>query len=189
MQASLQQFARAFANHVKNRARSQAAKPEARAKARAACKMQAEPADVFTKQFLAPFCGLLTAVDGLACDSYHVGVEGGCSTVASEQEYLASLKSGSRTVVAMPFSVAVHVFGVMEPSALWGKVVAASQTQMQALADSKKMFTISEEAQLVQATISSHILTAQAAAVQAAQSLVSRIFECCVFSVIPSSCW
>ena len=146
MQASLQQFATAFANHVKNHARSQAAKPpEARAKARAACKMQAEPADVFTKQFLAPFCGLLTAVDGLACDPYHVGVEGGCSTVASEQEYLASLravKSGTRTVVAMPFSVAVHVFGVMEPSALWGKVLAASQTQMQALADSKKMFTI-----------------------------------------------
>ena len=146
MQASLQQFATAFAAHVKNHARNQAAKPpDARAKARAACKMQAEAGSVFATQFLAPFRDLLTSVEGLACDPYHVGVEGGCSTVASEHEYLASLRavrSGTRAVIAMPYSAAVQVFGVMEPSVIRGKMFAASQAQMQGLAESKKMFTI-----------------------------------------------
>ena len=140
--ASGQQFATAFATHLKNHERSQATKSaEMKVKARAALKMQAEAAGVWA-EFLSRFPKLLTCGDGLACEPYHVGVEGGCSTAASEQEFLASLRvvrSGTRTVIAVPFSSAVETFGALEPVALWGKFFSATEPVLKSL---KKMYAI-----------------------------------------------
>ena len=134
--ASADQFCTAFAVHVKNHTRSQVTKhPDARTKARAACKVQPEAAELWT-QLLGTLGNLLMPLDEFACMPYHVGVEGASVTASNEQDFLASVRAvtkGTRTILAMPYSLAVEVFGSSSPSTLWSKLLAASEQQLKAL--------------------------------------------------------
>ncbi|CAE6935294.1 unnamed protein product [Symbiodinium sp. CCMP2456] len=138
--ASGEQFCAAFATHVKNHTRGQVTKhPDARTKARAACKAQPEAAEVWT-QLLGSLGNLVMPLDGFACMPYHVGVEGSSVTASNEQDFLASVRAvtkGTRTILAMPYSLAVEVFGSSSPSSLWSKLVAASEEQLKALSTGK----------------------------------------------------
>ncbi|CAE7788534.1 unnamed protein product [Symbiodinium sp. CCMP2592] len=117
------------------------------ATARAACKMQAEAAAVWSS-FVGYLPKMLENVEGCECGPFHVGVQGGNVATASEADYMASIRvatQGSRTVIAIPMSLASHVFGNHEPTVLWSRFMNASVQEINQLAEGRhgrQMFAI-----------------------------------------------
>ena len=129
LRAAAAQFATAFASHAKSQERAHIMKaPDSRPKARAACKMQAEAAAVWGR-FQGTLPNIMEVVEGCACNPFHVGVQNGSVAASCEGDYLASFRiaaTGSRTILAIPMSLACRVFGNQSPSALWGKFMSAT---------------------------------------------------------------
>ena len=129
LRAAAAQFATAFASHAKSQERARIMKaPDSRPKARAACKMQAEAAAVWGR-FQGTLPNIMEVVEGCACNPFHVGVQNGSVAASCEGDYLASFRiaaTGSRTILAIPMSLACRVFGNQSPSALWGKFMNAT---------------------------------------------------------------
>ena len=147
LEASAEQFRTAFTSLVKKHEASEAAKPpESRSKARAACKMQAEANAVWKQlQTTLPAAANLSTADFICCDAFHMGIQGGSVTASSEQFFTASVRcvtAGTRSVVCVPYSAAVNTLGVCEPAALWSSLLAATETQLHALAGQQKLFAV-----------------------------------------------